>query len=324
MRVYDAFELPPDKAALHRRAVKLEWLTIAFFASAVIALGLTLGQSQAMKAAWIEDMLGFVPPIAFLVAARYRNRPPTENFPYGYHRSVTIAFLAGSVALLGLGGYVVYDSVAQLALRERPPIGLIELFGYRFWLGWLMIAVLALTMVPAILLGRVKVRIARELHDKVLYSDAEMNRADWLTAGSAILGILGIGFGLWWADAVAAAVIGADIVRDGVNTTRAAVANLMDNRPRVVDGSKPHPLPDQILAGVRDLDWVADAWLRLREEGHVFAGELLVVPASDVTDLTAKLEGLGEWVRSMDWRMHDLVVAPVSRIIRPAPEGNRR
>ncbi len=324
MRVYDTFELPPDKQALHRRAVKLEWLTILFFAGAVALLGVTLGQSQAMKAAWIEDMLGFVPPIAFLVAARYRNRPPSENFPYGYHRSVTIAFLAGSVALLGLGGFVVYDSVAQLVLRERPPIGLIELFGHRFWLGWLMIGVLALTMVPAILLGRVKLRIARELHDKVLYADAEMNRADWLTAGSAILGILGIGFGLWWADAVAAAVIGADIMRDGVKTTRGAVANLMDNRPRVVDGSKPHPLPDRILAGVRDLDWVADAYLRIREEGHVFAGELLVVPVADVADLVPKLEDLGEWARSMDWRMHDLVVAPVTKIEKPAPEGSRR
>ncbi len=31
----------------------------------------------------------------------------------------------------------------------------------------------------------------------------EMNRADWLTAGAAILGVAGIGVGLWWADAVA-------------------------------------------------------------------------------------------------------------------------
>jgi cation diffusion facilitator family transporter len=329
MRVHDGFELPPDKAALHRRAVKLEWLTIAFFACAVAALGLTLGQSQAMKAAWIEDMLGFVPPIAFLVAARYRNRPPNDEFPYGYHRSVTVAFLAGSVALLGLGGYVVYDSVTQLLRRERPPIGLIELFGHQFWLGWLMIAVLALTMVPAILLGRAKLRIARDLHDKVLYADAEMNRADWLTAGSAILGVLGIGAGLWWADAVAASVIGADIVRDGVRCTRGAVANLMDNRPRVVDGSHPHRLTDDVLAFVLDQDWVAAAWLRLREEGHVFAGELLVVPTADVADLTGQVERLGERVRAMDWRMHDLVVVPVTRIdrddvSRPARQGNRR
>jgi cation diffusion facilitator family transporter len=318
VRVYNQFELPPDKAALHRRAVRLEWWTIAFFVTAVVLLALTLGQSQAMKAAWIEDMLGLVPPAAFLIAARYRNRRPTERFPYGYHRSVTVAFLAGAVALFGLGGYVVYDSLVRLIARERPPIGLVELFGQRFWLGWLMVAVLFSTMVPAILLGRAKLRIAKQLHDKVLYADAEMNRADWLTAAAAIVGVLGIGAGLWWADALAALVIGGDIVRDGWRCTRGAVANLMDNRPRVVDDSRPHPLPAQLLTAVLDNDWIADAWLRVREEGHVFVGELLVVPSTDALAdadrLVRRLEELGRWVREYDWRMHDLVVAPVTRI----------
>ncbi|MEV6596163.1 cation transporter [Actinoplanes sp. NPDC051346] len=314
MRVSDRFELPPDKAALHRRAVRLEWWTILFFVVAITMLAVTLGQSQAMKAAWIEDMLGLVPPAAFLIAARYRTRTPTTRFPYGYHRSVSVAFLAGAVALFGLGGYVVYDSAMRLVARERPPIGLVEVFGQQIWLGWPMIAVLFATMVPAIMLGRVKQRIARDLHDKVLFADAEMNRADWLTAGAAILGILGIGAGLWWADAVAALIIGADIVRDGVRTLRGAVADLMDERPLVVDGSRPHPLPDQLLMAVLDQDWVADAWLRLREEGHVFAGELIVVPRPDTDSLVERLERLEKFARGFDWRMHDLVIAPASRI----------
>jgi cation diffusion facilitator family transporter len=314
MRVYDRFELPPDKDALHRRAVRLEWWTIAFFLAATTLLGLTLGQSQAMKAAWIEDMLGLVPPAAFLISARFRHRHPNGRFPYGYHRSTSIAFLSGSLALLGLGGFVVYDSLVRLIAAERPPIALVDLFGHQFWLGWLMIAALFVTMPPAILLGRAKLKIARQIHDKVLFADAEMNRADWLTAGAAILGVLGIGAGLWWADAVAALVIGADIVRDGLRTTRAAVVDLMDGRPRVVDGSRPHALPGQLLAAVRDNDWIADAWLRLREEGHVFVGELLVVPAPGTDRLVERLEELGGWVRDFDWRMHDLVVAPVTHI----------
>ncbi|MFI5495854.1 cation diffusion facilitator family transporter [Actinoplanes sp. NPDC051859] len=314
MRVADRFELPPEMAALHRRAVRLEWWTIVFFAVAIGLLAITLGQSQAMKAAWIEDMLGLVPPAAFLIAARFRNRPPTERFPYGYHRSVSIAFLAGAVALFGLGGYVVYDSAVRLIAGERAPIGLVEVLGVQVWLGWLMVVVLFATMLPAILLGRVKQRIARDLHDKVLFADAEMNRADWLTAGAAILGVLGIGAGLWWADAVAALIIGADIVRDGIRTLRAAVADLMDERPRVVDGSRPHELPNQLLTAVLDHDWVADAWLRLREEGHVFVGELVVVPRPDIGDLVGRLERLEAFARGFDWRMHDLVISPVSRI----------
>ncbi|WP_229071211.1 cation diffusion facilitator family transporter [Actinoplanes sp. DH11] len=321
MRPYDVFELPPEQAALHRRAVRLEWWTIAFFVVAVALLAVVLGQSQAMKAAWIEDMLGVVPPAAFLIAARWRNRRPNERFPYGHHRAVSVAFLAGAVALLGLGLYVVYDSAARLIARERPPIGLIEMFGHTFWLGWLMIAVLVTTMIPAIILGHIKQKIARELHDKVLYADAEMNRADWLTAGAAIAGILGIGAGLWWADAVAALIIGGDIVRDGVRTTAAAVANLMDDQPRLVDGSGPHPLPDRLLAAVRDHDWIADAWLRLREEGHVFVGELLVVPAPGTDDLVGRLGRLEEYCRSFDWRVHDLVISPVARIDIPAKPG---
>ncbi|GAB7040348.1 MULTISPECIES: cation diffusion facilitator family transporter [Catenuloplanes] len=317
MRIYDNVELPPDMAALHRRAIRLEWWTIAFFLTAIALLAVTLGQSQAMKAAWIEDMLGLVPPAAFLIAARFRNRPPNDRFPYGYHRAVSVAFLSGAVALLVLGGYVVYDSLLRLISGERPPIGLIELFGQRFWLGWLMIAVLFATMVPAILLGHVKQRIARQLHDKGLYADAEMNRADWLTAGAAILGILGIGAGLWWADAVAALIIGGDIVRDGFRTTRSAVADLMDERPRVVDGTRPHPLPDSLLAAIRDHDWIADAWLRLREDGHVFVGELLVVPHPGTEDLIGHLEKLQTFVRGFDWRIQDIVVAPVTRIDKP-------
>ncbi|MDR7279242.1 cation diffusion facilitator family transporter [Catenuloplanes atrovinosus] len=314
MRVYDRFELPEDMAALHRRAIRLEWWTIAFFVCAIALLAVTLGQSQAMKAAWIEDMLGLVPPAAFLIAARYRNRPPNERFPYGYHRSVSVAFLSGAVALLVLGGYVVYDSAIRLLSRERPPIGLVELFGAEIWLGWLMIAALFATMVPAIVLGHVKQRIARRLHDKGLYADAEMNRADWLTAGAAILGVLGIGAGLWWADAVAALIIGGDIVRDGFRTTRSAVADLMDERPRVVGGTRPHPLPDALLAAVRDHAWIADAWLRLREDGHVFVGELLIVPAPNTDDLVERLATLQEFVRGFDWRIQDIVISPVPHI----------
>jgi divalent metal cation (Fe/Co/Zn/Cd) transporter len=98
-------------------------------------------------------------------------------------------------------------------------------------LGWLMIAALAWSAVPSVFLGRAKLPLASQLHDKVLYADAKMNRANWLTAGAAIVGVLGIGAGLWWADGAAAIIISLDITRDGFTNVRAAVADLMDSRP---------------------------------------------------------------------------------------------
>ena len=41
-------ELPPDKHQLLKKAVRLEWLTIAYLLSAIVILYFTLGSSQAM------------------------------------------------------------------------------------------------------------------------------------------------------------------------------------------------------------------------------------------------------------------------------------
>src|SRR5690606_20713072 len=115
-----------------------------------------------------------------------------------------------------------------LVAAEHPPIGTIVLFGQSVWLGWLMIGVMALTIPLPIYFGRVKMRLAEELHDKVLYADADMNKADWMTAVGTIAGVTGIGFGLWWADSVAALLIAASILWDGVKNMGAAISDLMD------------------------------------------------------------------------------------------------
>lgn len=49
----------------------------------IIAIGLTMGASEAMKAVWFEDLLSLVPPIAFLISARLRAKDPTDEFPCG-------------------------------------------------------------------------------------------------------------------------------------------------------------------------------------------------------------------------------------------------
>ena len=67
-----SFELPQELADTQRKAVRLEWITLAYLVSAVVLLFFTLRQSQAMKAAWIEDMLSLLPPAAFLIASRMR------------------------------------------------------------------------------------------------------------------------------------------------------------------------------------------------------------------------------------------------------------
>jgi cation diffusion facilitator family transporter len=311
-------EPPGELREAQRKAVRLERITIVYLISAIALLAAVLGQSQAMKAAWVEDMLSLLPPIAFLVAARVRNRTPNEKFPWGYHRSVSIAYVFAALALLALGGYILFDSAMKLVKAEHPPIGVIQLFGEEIWLGWAMLGALAYSGIPPVVLGRMKLKLAAELHDKVLYADAEMNRADWMTAGAAMLGVIGIGLGLWWADAVAALFISLDIVRDGWRNVRTAVHDLMDARPRTYDGSEYHPLIADIEAEAERSDWVEDAAVRLREAGHVFTGEVHVVPAGAEPSLE-QLEELADRVHALDWKLYDIAIVPVHDIRGAAP-----
>ena len=312
-------ELPDRLHPVYHRAKVLEWVTIGYMLTAVVVVFLTLGQSQAMKAAWIEDILSLFPPAAFLIASRIRRRKASRKFPWGYHRAISIAYLTAAFALLLLGAYVLGDSLLKLVKAEHPPIGLVEIFGQEIWLGWLMLGALAYTGIPPVILGRMKQPLARDLHDKVLYADAEMNRADWMTAGAAAIGVIGIGFGLWWADSVAASFIAVDIIRDGWRNLGRAVQDLMDARPSHYDGKQPHPLPEVMEAELRRLDWVKEVRVRLREEGHVFAGEALVVP-EDEENLVERLEEAADRLLGLDWRLHDVVVVPVSEV---DPEGTQ-
>ena len=116
------YRMPDDKQKAMNRAKRLAWITIVFMLSIVAVIGLTMGSSEAMKAVWIEDILSLIPPVAFLVGTRYFDRPPDDQFPYGYRRAVMIAFITAAVALLGFGLYILIDAVSTLVLVEPPTI----------------------------------------------------------------------------------------------------------------------------------------------------------------------------------------------------------
>lgn len=235
----DDEHLPDEISRAVKKAVRLEWATLGVLSVTVVLVFLVMGNSQAMKTAWIEDMLSMVPPIAFLIGVRVTRKPANAKHPFGYHRAIGIAHLVAGTALFVMGGYLIVDALIKLITVEHPTIGGINLFGHTIWLGWLMILVLLVTGIPPVILGRMKLKLAEPLHNKVLYADADMNKADWMTSFAAIVGIAGIGLGLWWADAAAAIVIATSIVKDGATNLSAAVSGLMDARPTTVDNKNP-------------------------------------------------------------------------------------
>ena len=307
-------QLPDEIRVDFRHAKALEWWTIGWMSSIVVVMYLTMGASQAMKTAFFEDLLSIVPAITFLVAAHLEMRSPTRKYPYGYLRTNSLAFFASAIVLAFMGFYLVYTNALGLLRGEHPTIGPVTFFGETFWLGWLMIAALLYSVIPPMILGRLKQPIARRLRDKVLYTDSLMQKADWQTGLAGIGGVLGIGFGLWWADSLAALLIAISIVNDGIRSTRSAAAELVDGTPRRLEGSGVSE--EAIQLADRLLQRWPETEIRMRESGrYIFAS---IDGVDDPGEIPSAKELMGD---NPSWRLGRLTFSPSSK---DAPGGGWR
>lgn len=322
-RQFGRTTLPPAQARAVRRAVKWEIFTIVYTSITIAVIALVVGESQAMRTAWIEDMLSLIPQFAFLTALIFVRRRPTRKHPYGLHRAMGVGHLVAGVALLAVGLNLAVEAVTGLIAAEHATIGTVQLFGQTIWLGWLMVGVMVVVIIgPVFFYGPAKSKLAPVLHNKLLYADADMAKADWQTTVASVVGVLGIGVGAWWLDGAAALFISLGIIWDGFRNTKTAVVDLMDQRARTYDSKHPHPLAADIVSYLRSRPWVAQAGVRMRDQGQVFHIEAFVVPHRRkvaLDDLTAAAEGIAD----IDWKMQDVVVIPVEHLPREVDTGRR-
>ncbi|MAM38602.1 MAG: cobalt transporter [Erythrobacter sp.] len=268
---------PDDITRTLRRAERLERWSIFWLLTIIAVMYFAMGSSQAMKTAWVEDTLSLLPPALFLLARKFEDRPATDKYPFGFHRVGSLAFLLAAGALTAMGVFLLYDAARALILREHPTIGNVVVLGWDVWLGWLMVAALIYSVIPPVILGRMKKPLARDTMDKILYTDADMNAADWKTGLAGIAGIIGIGFGFWWADAAAAGLISFDVLRDGVRNLRIAVAELLDGAPRELDSPDIHPVVEALSTALRTR--FPDHDVQVRETGRYLRAN--VIPTKD-------------------------------------------
>lgn len=266
------------------RARKLEWLTLAFMLSVVVLMYLVSGNSQSMKTALLEDVLSLIPPAAFLLGHRMARKEPTPWFCFGFHRATLIAYLAASLALLSLGSFAAIDSAMNLVTAHKPTLGSMVIQGHVIWQGWVMLVVIVYSALPMVFLGRRKEKLAKELDDATLMADAATNKADWMTGLAAGIGVVGLGFGVWWLDSTMALLISIDIVRDGWVYLRNAVGALMDRAPSAIaDPDEPHPRIGEVRECLEGFEGVRLRQLRLRSLGRFVTGHAVVETAEGST-----------------------------------------
>ncbi|WP_295101843.1 cation diffusion facilitator family transporter [uncultured Microbacterium sp.] len=307
-------DLPPEQQQALKKAVWWEYFTIAYTAITITVVAFVVGNSQAMRTAWIEDMLSLIPQFAFLIALVFVRRRPTLNHPYGMHRAMGVGHLVAGVALLAVGLNLAVEAVTGLMKAEHPTIGTVNLFGHTIWLGWLMIAVMTVIVIgPVFLYGPAKAKLAPVLHNKLLYTDADMAKADWQTNAASIIGVLGVGLGVWWLDGAAALFISLGIIWDGVRNTKGAVVDLMDQRARTFNDKHAHPLAHDITEYLREQSWIADAAVRIRDQGQVFHVEAFIVPKKPRVSVD-RINDVSEGISALDWKVQDVVVVACQKL----------
>ncbi len=188
-------------------------------------------------------------------------------------------------------------------------------------MGWVMIAALVVSVIPPVVLGRMKHKLAAELHLKPLQTDADMNKADWMTGLTGVAGIVGIALGLWWADAAAALLISASVLKDGLGNLKSAIRDLHDARPETTDRKQGDPLVGRVHTAVSALDWVEGCEVRLHEEGPRLCG-LVIVRPRDGRALATRLAEAQRVAREVHWRM-DEVVATFAEAINATDDRSR-
>lgn len=299
-------ELPEaQRHALHRAERLCGW-TLLWMSLVSVLMFLAMGGSQAMKTALIEDVLSLLPSVAFLVASRFRRKGVDAEYITGRERAFDTNFLISAVALTGVGLALVYEGLHTLFTATRPVVGSVVIAGHVVWQGWIMMAALAVSAIPPVILGRKKLALAKALSLKPLHTDADVGKADWMTAAAGIVGVAGIGLGWWWADAVAALVIAGSILHDGASNLRGAVRDLHDARPQKLDRSEPDPLPARLCREIAALPWMEGCGVRVHEEGFHLSGIVLI---GNRTLTAAQVEEVRAIAHALDWRFDQIDVS---------------
>lgn len=134
-----------------------------------------------------------------------------------------------------------------------------------------------------------------------------------MTGIAAILGIIGIGFGFWWVDSVAAAIISLDIIHDGFTNLKQAVFDLMNQIPKTISKREADPVIEKIKGVLSSQNWIKEHKIRLREEGHVYLGEGFIVPAG-LLNLIKQIESVVQQIQKLDWRIQEFIITPVENL----------
>lgn len=189
---------------LHRRVRFIVAFTITYnVIEAIVAITAgMLASSAALIGFGLDSVVEVLSAVA--IAWQFTRKDP-ERWEKATVRAIGLAFFA-------LAAYVSIDAILSLISQEGPehsPLG---------------IGITALSLLVMPLLASFEIRTGRELGSKSVLADARQLMLCVYLSGAVFIGlILNSLFGWWWADSVAALIVAALAIHEGIEAWRGDV-----------------------------------------------------------------------------------------------------
>ena len=197
------------------RAIGLSAVGLGLTGAAELGIALLSGSVGLLGDA-LHNLSDVSTSAALFLGFRLSRRAATPSHPYGYERAEDVAGLGVAVVIWASAVFAAVVSVHKLTEHGRTShLG----FG---------IAAALVGIAGNQLVARYKGKVGRHIHSATLLVDASHSWLDALASAGALLGLVGVAFGLSWADGVAGLVVTAFIVHVGWEVTSEMVAHLMD------------------------------------------------------------------------------------------------
>ena len=198
---------------------RITWISVGVnivLTTMQIVVGL-VAHSQSLIADAMHTLSDIVADAFVLVANRKGAEAADADHPYGHGRYETAASLVLGLLLAGTGAGILITAASRLQdLGSAPPVGVAAM--------WAAL----ITLAAKEGLFRYMLVTAERLRSPMLVANAWHARADALSSLVVAAGIGGALLGFNFADAVAAIIVGAMIVKAGLKFTWDAIRELID------------------------------------------------------------------------------------------------
>ncbi|MBW8016607.1 MAG: cation transporter [Planctomycetes bacterium] len=287
-----------------RRVTYLGIVVNVALAVVKLAVGMAAG-SMALFADGVHSFSDLATDVAVLLGVSFGSKGPDSKHPYGHGRIETFSSVFVALALVFVGGAMIYKASRCIA-------GLDSGIAKEFVLGPGVVIVAVISVLSKEVLYWLTKMVAVKSHSTALYANAWHHRSDALSSVAVLVGFASIRFGYVYGDQLAAVAVGLMIMLVGIKIMGKCFEEFSEG---AVDSGTIDQITRIIESNEKILKWHK---LRTRNVGReVFIDMHILVDAGlnivEAHDIAEELEDA----------MHKQIVRPVNITVHVEPDVDK-